>query len=146
MPDSLNIAPVNPNLALSLPQTAQMPGLIAAAGTSTDPAKIEKAAQEFESILLAQWMEQARESFAGVPGQQDEEADDAGQTQMLSLGMQSLATAIAKSGGIGIARLISRHLGQPYVAGIPTSDAGQHTAPLDSEGREDAGAGERKKM
>ena len=73
-------------------------------------AKIQQAAKEFESILLTQWLEQARQSLAGAPGGDEEDPADPGGEQMLSLGMQSLAAAVTKSGGIGIARMLTRHL------------------------------------
>jgi Rod binding domain-containing protein len=77
---------------------------------SPGSAKIQKAAQEFESILLTQWLEQARQSFSVAPGGDEDDPADPGGEQMLSLGTQSLAAAVTKSGGIGIARMLTRHL------------------------------------
>jgi len=70
-------------------------------------ARIEKGAKEFESMLLGTWLQQAEQSMATVPGAEDEE-DSAGKNQMMSLGVQSLSTALVASGGIGIARMISK--------------------------------------
>ena len=78
--------------------------------SSPSAAKIEQAAQEFESVLLTQWLEQARQSFAGAPGGEEDDTGDPGGDQMLSLGLQSLAAAVTKSGGIGIARMLTHHL------------------------------------
>jgi Rod binding domain-containing protein len=72
-------------------------------------AKIEKSAKEFESMLLSTWLQQAEQSMATVPGAEDDE-DAAGRDQMMSLGVQSLATAMAASGGIGIASMIAKAL------------------------------------
>lgn len=72
------------------------------------PANIHHAAVQFESVLLGQWLESAEKSFATVPGSED--SDDAGGEEMMSFGMQQFAAAIAKSGGLGIARLVEHGL------------------------------------
>jgi Rod binding domain-containing protein len=71
--------------------------------------KIEKSAQEFESMLLTTWLQQAETSMATVPGAEDDE-DAAGRDQMMSLGVHSLATSMAASGGIGIGKMIAKAL------------------------------------
>lgn len=77
-------------------------------GTKND-AKIEKGAKEFESMLLSTWLQQAEQSMATVPGAEDDE-DAAGRDQMMSLGVQSLASSLTASGGIGIAAMIAKSL------------------------------------
>ena len=74
-----------------------------------DDAKIEKGAKEFESMLLSTWLQQAEQSMATVPGAEDDE-DAAGRDQMMSLGVQSLASSLTASGGIGIAAMIAKAL------------------------------------
>jgi len=71
--------------------------------------KIEKSAKEFESMLLSNWLQQAEQSMASVPGADDDE-DAGAREQMMSLGVQSLATAMTASGGIGIAKMIAKAL------------------------------------
>jgi Rod binding domain-containing protein len=78
-------------------------------GSAKDTAKIEKGAKEFEAMLLGSWLQQAEQSFATVPGADDDE-DAAGREQMMSLGVQSLSQALANSGGIGIAKMITKAL------------------------------------
>jgi len=73
---------------------------------ATDAAKIDKGAKEFEAILMGSWLQQAEQSFATVPGADEDE--DAGREQMMSLGVQQLATSMAASGGIGIAKMIAK--------------------------------------
>jgi Rod binding domain-containing protein len=76
---------------------------------SSDDAKIDKSAKDFESMLLNTWLQQAEQSMGSVPGAEDDE--DAGQRdQMMSLGVQALSTSLAASGGIGIAKMISKAL------------------------------------
>jgi Rod binding domain-containing protein len=76
--------------------------------SSNQDAKIEKSSKEFESMLLSTWLQQAEQSFATVPGADDD--DDAGRSQMMSLGVQTLATSMADSGGIGIGKMIAKAL------------------------------------
>jgi len=71
--------------------------------------KIEKSAREFESMLLSNWLQQAEQSMATVPGADDDENAGA-REQMMSLGVQSLANSMTASGGIGIASMISKAL------------------------------------
>ncbi len=72
-------------------------------------AKIDKAGKDFESILLGNWLQGAEESFAKVPGG-DGEDDDAGSGQFQGIAMQALAGSLTASGGIGIAKMITRSL------------------------------------
>ena|ERR1700761_4470258 len=70
--------------------------------------KIEKGAKEFEAMLLGTWLQQAEQSFATVPGADGEDEDNGGKDQMMSLGVQQLATSLANSGGIGIASMVAK--------------------------------------
>ena len=81
-------------------------------GTKADRenAKIVKAGKDFESILLGNWLQQAENSFAKVPGGDGVDDDDAGKDQFQGLAMQSLAGSLTASGGIGIAKMITKHL------------------------------------
>ena len=79
------------------------------APSGNSDAKIEKSAREFESMLLSNWLQQAEQSMASVPGADDDE-DAGARDQMMSLGVQSLATSMTASGGIGIAKMISKAL------------------------------------
>jgi Rod binding domain-containing protein len=73
---------------------------------ASDAAKIDKGAKEFEAVLVGSWLQQAEQSFATVPGADDDA--DAGRSQMMSLGVQSLATSLAATGGIGIGKMIAK--------------------------------------
>lgn len=72
----------------------------------SDAAKIDKGAQQFEAILIGSWLKDAEQSFGSVPGGNDNQ--DSGGEQMMSLGVQSLATSLAASGGIGIGKMIAK--------------------------------------
>jgi len=87
--------------ALSVPQSQSKNG---------DLTKIDKAAKDFESILLGEWLEKAEKSFATVPGADPDQDKDAGYDQFQSIGCQFLAEGLSKAGGIGIASMISKHL------------------------------------
>ena len=73
---------------------------------ASDDARIEKGAKEFEAILVGSWLQQAEQSFATVPGADEDQ--DAGGQQMMSLGVQQLATAMAANGGLGIGKMIAK--------------------------------------
>ncbi|MGP8258697.1 MAG: hypothetical protein ACLQM6_01960 [Acidobacteriaceae bacterium] len=75
--------------------------------TAVDSAKIDKGAKEFEAILVGSWLQQAEQSFATVPGTDDED-QDVGRDSMMSLGVQTLATSLAASGGIGIGKMVAK--------------------------------------
>ncbi|MGD0797095.1 MAG: hypothetical protein ABR910_05155 [Acidobacteriaceae bacterium] len=75
--------------------------------SAADGAKIDKGAKEFEAVLLGSWLQQAQESFASVPGA-DEDSEDVGRGSMMSLGVQTLATSMASGGGIGIGTMIAK--------------------------------------
>jgi Rod binding domain-containing protein len=92
-----------------------------------DDAKIEKGATEFESMLLSTWLQKAEESMATVPGADDDE-DSAGREQMMSLATQTMASSMAATGGIGIAKMIAKAMhateNKPEVPAVSPSDTG----------------------
>lgn len=64
--------------------------------------KVHQASQDFESVLLGQWLQEAEDSFGSVPGSDG----DADTSQMKNFAMQHLAREITKSGGIGISKIV----------------------------------------
>ncbi len=99
-----------PENALGLARQSQLLSSMSTQQGLQGPGKIEKAAKDFESILLGHWLEEAQQSLGNAPGGDDDDDNDPARSQLQGLGMQSLATAITKSGGIGLASLISRQL------------------------------------
>jgi len=90
--------------------------------------KIDKAAKDFEAILLGEWLEKAEKSFATVPGPDPDQDSDSGHDQYQSIGCQFMAEALSKAGGIGIASMISKHL-QAIEASRSQDDSSSETAP-----------------
>lgn len=79
----------------------------AAAPGGNDPSKIHGAAQQFESLLIAQLMKSSREADgSGWMGTDD---DDAGQVGV-EMGEQQFANMLASSGGLGLARMVESGL------------------------------------
>ena len=74
-------------------------------GTKPGAGKLAKAAQEFEAILLASWLEKMNQGFVGT-----EENQDAAHDTVSSLGTEAIASALAARGGIGLARMLVRQL------------------------------------
>ena len=81
-----------------------------AAATPNEDAKIKKAGSDFESILLGSWLQQAENTFASVPGGDEEDDSGSGKDQFQGIAMQALAGQLTRSGGIGIAKMITQHL------------------------------------
>ena len=118
---SVRVMDINQQSALA----AQRDEMLERAGQGTkasrENAKIVKAGKDFESILLGNWLQQAENSFATVPGGDGAEDEDAGKDQFQGLAMQSLAKSLTASGGIGIAKMITKHL-------LASSDRAAETA------------------
>lgn len=64
------------------------------------PARIAKAATDFEALLLGQMLKTAREALEG----DDDEKDP--NSAMVEFGEQQFAQALASSGGFGIAKMV----------------------------------------
>jgi Rod binding domain-containing protein len=74
--------------------------------------KNAKAARDFEAMLLTPLLDSLQKTFAGDPG--DSKTPGAGDYREMAT--QALAQSMAARGGIGIARLILRHLESPKVS------------------------------
>jgi Rod binding domain-containing protein len=84
-----------------------------------------EASQEFESVLLGQWLQGAESSFGSMPGDQD---DDAGDSQMREFATQHLATELSRSGGIGIAKIVEGALIKSTAMEGAATETSQHVA------------------
>lgn len=98
----------NYDAAALLPGGAGL-GRAGTAQGSKDPKDLHKAAVEFESVLLGQWLQGAEKSFAGVPDGGDDDQDSGGE-QMMGFAMQQLAGSLASRGVLGIGKLVERSL------------------------------------
>ncbi len=74
--------------------------------------KNEKAARDFEALLLTPVLDSLEKTFSG-----SEDSKTPGASDYRLMGTQALAQAIAAHGGIGIAQLILRHMQPPKVSG-----------------------------
>src|SRR5712671_5261936 len=72
-----------------------------AAARPAGKVKAEKAAQDFEAVLLGSLLESLQKSFAGPS-----EDTTVGSDNYAAMGTQALAAAMSAHGGIGIARMI----------------------------------------
>jgi len=107
MGTSLSVGSLTTQTSLLQAREDRMLGQLQSLNGDKDDAKIKKGAMEFESMLISSWLQQAEQSMATVPGAEDDD-NAAGRDQMMSLGVQSLATSMAASGGIGIAKMIAK--------------------------------------
>lgn len=86
------------------PPQAASPGSAASLKSKDTPERIEKAAHDFEALLIGQMLKAARESEGGMTGDADEQ--DETNSTMVELGEQQLAQTLAASGGLGIAKIV----------------------------------------
>jgi Rod binding domain-containing protein len=99
---------MNAQVSIQQAKESQLMQQMKVAGSDTDQdAKIQKGAKQFEAMLLSTWLQQAEQSFASVPGA-DDDPDEQAKAQMMSLGVQSLSESLAASGGIGIGAMIAK--------------------------------------
>jgi len=75
--------------------------------------KNEKAARDFEAMLLTPVLDSLQKTFAG----DSEDAKTPGASDYRLMATEALAQSLAARGGIGIGQLILRHLQPPKVSG-----------------------------
>lgn len=71
-----------------------------------EKAKIAKAAQEFEAMLLACLLNSFQKSMTSLPGGDNDAASDS----YGEFGVESMAAGVSAAGGLGIARLLTSTL------------------------------------
>ena len=130
MPVLLLDSPI-PNPPASTATSLSHSGLVRQNGLSIDttPAgrKLQKAAAEFESILLSSLWKSMKSSFAS----EDDDSSDPAHDALADMGIQAMSSAVAKTGGLGLGKLILKHLEPMLVqrqAQSPT-DSGKGSAP-----------------
>ena len=84
-------------------------------------AKLKKAGAEFESIMLSTFWKSMKGSF----GDEDEDSTDPAHDTLEDMGIQAMSTAVGKAGGLGLGKLILKHL-DPGM-GAPAAGFGQLT-------------------
>lgn len=132
MPNLLTSATTTNQNLDSARSTEAIQNLRGAQTPGTRSAKIEKAAQNFESLLVGHWLEQAEKSFASVPGTNQDEQNDSSRDQFMSIACESLAKGLSKTGGFGIAAMINRSLQAAAETAKPPSADGAAGAALES--------------
>jgi Rod binding domain-containing protein len=78
----------------------------------SDIRKNEKAARDFEAMLLTPVIDALQKTFAG-----DADGKTPGASDYRQMGTQALSQAIAARGGFGIADMVLHHLRAPKVSG-----------------------------
>ena len=127
MSDIRAVSPASTAQSLNQAQGGQAVRALRGAQADTkDPSKIDKAARDFESILVGQWLEQAEKSFASVPGTNPDQDNDSGHDQFQSIACQSLAQGMSKTGKFGIAEMLNRQLRIDASRERPTGETGQN--------------------
>src|SRR5437763_16745759 len=94
------------NVSSNLSALAPLAGTTNATAKSS---KIHDAAQQFEALLVGEMLKSAREG--GSWGLTDEESDP-GQDTFSGMAESQFANALAKSGGLGLSRVVEQSVSQ----------------------------------
>jgi flagellar protein FlgJ len=82
--------------------------------TTAEHRKLTEAAQQFEGMLLQEMLKPMKQhGFCQGDGQDDDDSKDAGSgfgDTLSSFGTEAMATAIAKGGGLGIAKQVVKQV------------------------------------
>lgn len=99
---------LNPQAGVFQAQADQLINQLKSPEKMTDD-KIDKASADFEAILVGNWLQQAEQSFATLPGTDDDDGDqDVASGNIMSFGVEALSKSLAASGGIGIGKMIAK--------------------------------------
>src|SRR5947209_3208777 len=74
-----------------------------------DPAKIQKAAHQFEALLIGQMLKSMRDSEGGWMGTGDDESG----SSAMEYAQEMFAQSLASSGGLGLATMVAKGLTAP---------------------------------
>jgi Rod binding domain-containing protein len=102
----------------------------ATSGTSSEADKLKSAAKQFEALMVGEVLKAARSSSDG--GWLGTGDDQSGQLAM-ELGEQQLAQALASTGGLGIARMVTKSLQAKTASSDSPSPAQVHPLSMDSK-------------
>lgn len=93
--------------------------------TPAEEAKLRKAAADFESILLSTFWKSMKDSF----GDDGDDSTDPAHDTLEDMGMQAMSSAVGKAGGLGLGKLILKHIA-PEVGNAPGPLSPVTTKPL----------------
>jgi Rod binding domain-containing protein len=93
--------------------------------------KLRQAAGEFEGMLLSSLWKSMKSTFSPDDGDSADSADPAHDT-LDDMSMQAMSNAVGKAGGLGLGKLILKHL-EPMLAASQAqnaTDSGKGSVPL----------------
>jgi Rod binding domain-containing protein len=119
LPVDSSFTGISPILA---PHTPGVGGTSRTAPLSDNPAdrKLRKAAGEFESMLLSNLWKSMKSTFADP----DEDSGDPAHDTLEDWGIDAMAGAVGKAGGLGLGKLILKHL-EPALLNFQNGSAPQ---------------------
>jgi Rod binding domain-containing protein len=91
-----------------------IPAQTTAHNDSNHRSRLADAAQQFEGMLLQEMLKPMRTSDAEGAWSSEEQSSDSGEDTINSFGVEAVATAIAKGGGLGIARQVIQQVTAEY--------------------------------
>jgi flagellar protein FlgJ len=100
------IAATAPPMLLAAAQATPGAGTAAAGAGTVQHRKLTEAAQQFEGMLLQEMLKPMREHGFGQEESEDKQDGSGFADTLSSFGTETMATAIAKGGGLGIAKRV----------------------------------------
>jgi Rod binding domain-containing protein len=102
-----------PGLSSEVNRSASSPGKFSGASqTNRQPAansKLQYAAGEFESMLLSNLWKSMKSTFTSEDSE-DPASTDPAHDSLDQMGIDAMSSAVGKAGGLGLGKLILRHL------------------------------------
>ena len=106
-PDAEQLLSITKDSALASNAESDFRDALSEAASASDPEKIQKAAKDFESLMISQILKAVHESSDG--GWLGSDDDQAG-SMAVELAEESFAQAMAAGGGFGISQLVQKGL------------------------------------
>jgi Rod binding domain-containing protein len=103
---SASVAPSARGAAILAPSSMQKGAAAGPAAESPAGKKLRQAAAEFEGMLLSNLWKSMKSTFA----ESDEDTDDPAHETLSDMGIQAMTGAVGKAGGLGLGKLIIKHL------------------------------------
>ena len=103
---SASVAPSARGAAVLDSSSLQKGATAGAVAESPAGKKLRQAAAEFEGMLLSNLWKSMKSTFA----ESDEDTDDPAHETLSDMGIQAMTGAVGKAGGLGLGKLIIKHL------------------------------------
>ena len=113
--------PANPSAKTAPPANA---GLRTPPNKLVAGSKLQRAAGEFESMLLSNLWKSMKSTFTSDDSD-DTDSTDPAKDSFDQMGIDAMSSAVGKAGGLGLGRLILNHLEPKHAPPLPVTPSNQ---------------------